>query len=220
MAPALHGGPDTGQLLLGHAVESQFLAPQMHGDENAHVIQEARHQTCEHNFRVRNADVLSHDKAGGAHDGGNQLSAGGGAGFHSTGKLWGITALFHQGNGKGAGAHHVGGGSAGDGAERGTGDNGHLGRAAGGASRQAQGDILNEITHAASLQQRAEEDEQRHVCSGSAQGASKDALGNHEHVIGHAGKTAGLGLEHARHDIAEVGIDQENEGNQGQRGTD
>lgn len=136
------------------------------------------------------------------------------------GKLRGIAALFHQGNGKGAGAHHVGRGGAGDGTERGAGDDSHFGRAAGGASCQAQGDVLNEVAHAASLQQGAEKDEQRHVCSGSAQRTSEDALGDHEHVVGHAGQPPGLGLEHARHEITKIGVDQENDGNQGQRGAD
>lgn len=152
--------------------------------------------------------------------GGDQLPAGGGAGLYGAGKLRGIAALFHQGNGKGAGAHHVGRGGAGDGTERGAGDDSHFGRAAGGASCQAQGDVLNEVAHAASLQQGAEKDEQRHVCSGSAQRTSEDALGDHEHVVGHAGQPPGLGLEHARHEITKIGVDQENDGNQGQRGAD
>lgn len=70
MPPALHSRPDAGQLLLGHAVEPQLLAAQVHGDENAHVIQKARHQARQHDFRVRDADVLGHDEAGGAMTGG------------------------------------------------------------------------------------------------------------------------------------------------------
>ena len=220
VSTALHSRLHTGELILRHTQQAQLFATQIHRDEHAEIVQQSRDQARYHDIRIRNTDVLCHNKAGSAHNRRHQLATSRSAGLNSASKLRGIAAVFHQRNGEGTGTHYVGGGSAGNGTKCSRGHNSHLSRAAGGTTGQAQGYITDKVAHAAFLEQRTEEYKQRNISGCGAKRTAKNTLRNHEHMIRHTGQATSFGLEHARHIVAKVSINQEHQCHQRQRGAD
>ena len=120
--------------------------------------------------------IVRHQKGSGAHDGGHNLTAGGGGSFRGTGKLGLITGLLHKGNGHGAGAHRIGNRRAGHNAEQCAGHNSHLGRAAGEPAHQSIGQLNKILGNTGALQERAKHNEYHNELGADIDGGGQDAL--------------------------------------------
>ena len=174
--------PELGKLVFGDALQAQLLGFQMDGDEDAGEVQEGGQNGQHHDLLVDNAGRLRHDEGGGAHDGGHDLAAGGGRGFHRAGELTLIAGLLHHRDGDGAGGDGVAHGGAGHHAAQGGGDDGHLGRAAGGGASHAVGQADKEIGNSGALQKRAENDKHDNKLLAGGNGGADDAVGGVKQV--------------------------------------
>jgi len=167
-------------------VQPHLLGLEVDHKEDAREVQESGQDGPDHDLRVGDADHLSHEESGGAHDGGHDLSASGGGGLNGTRELRGIASLLHQGDGNGAGGHGV--------AHRGTGhhaaqsgrDDGYLGGTAGGGACDGVCPFNEEVGDAGGLQESAEDDEQHDVGAAHADGGANDAVGGVEQVVHNA----------------------------------
>ena len=183
--------------------------PHLHLKDDAQVVDQGGQDGGLDDDRVLYAQGLRHDKGGGAHDGGQQLSAHRGGGLHGPGKLLGVARLLHQGDGKGAGGDHIGHGGAVDGAQEAGGQHRHLGGAALGVAGQGVGNVIEELAHAALVHHLAEDDEQHDKGGRHLHGASVDAGDIAGEVLDHPGPGVAPVLEDAGEVPAVHAIDQE-----------
>ena len=157
----------------------------MDGNEDAGEVEHRRQDGLHGHGGVRDLHILRQQEGGGAHDGGHDLPAGGGGSLHGPGKLRLVAGLLHHGDGDGARGHGVSHGGAGHHAAESGGDNGHLGRAAGGPACQLVGKGDEEVGDAGALQERAEDDKEDDVLIAGADGRTDGAGGGVEQGIGH-----------------------------------
>ena len=172
-----------GQLLPGNALQTQLLRLQMDGDKNTGEVQDGGQDGLDGHLGVGQLHVLRHQEGGSAHDGGHDLTAGGGGRLYRAGELGLIAGLLHHGDGERAGGHGVAHGRAGHHAAQGGGDDGHLGRAAAGPAGQPVGEADEEVGDAGALQERAENDEQNDVGVAHADRRADDAGGGVEQLV-------------------------------------
>ena len=172
----LQQGQELGQLILAQAPQAQLLGLQVDGDKNTGKVQHSGQDGLDHDGAVGQLDVVRHQESGGAHDGGHDLTAGGGGGLGGSGELRLVAGLLHQGDGDGAGAHGIGYGGAGDHALHGADHNSHLGGAAGHAAHGGVGDVDKEVSDAGALQECAEDDEHHDELRAHADGSGEQAL--------------------------------------------
>ena len=200
--------PPLGQLAHGDALEAQLLGLQMDGDEDAGEVEHRREDGLHGHGGVGDLHVLRQQEGGGAHDGGHDLPAGGGGGLHGPGELRLVAGLLHHGDGDRARGNGVAHGGAGDHAAEGGGDDGHLGRAAGGPAGQLIGERDEEVGNAGALQEGAEDDEEDDVLIAGADGGSDGAGGGVEQGVGHPAQHLEEGLPRGGEEVHE-GVDEE-----------
>ena len=104
----LHQGAGLGQLLSGDPLQAKLPGLQVDGNVNAGKIQHRRQDRAHSNRPVRLAGKLRHQEGCRTHNGRHDLTAGGGSGLHSAGKLALVAHTLHHGDGNGAGTNRVG----------------------------------------------------------------------------------------------------------------
>ena len=181
----------------------------MHLEDDAQVVDQGGQDGGLDDDRVLHPQGLSHDEGGGAHDGGQQLSAHRGGGLHGPGKLLGVARLLHQGDGKGAGGDHIGHGGAVDGPQEAGGQHRHLGGAALGVAGQGVGDVVEELAHAALVHHLTEDDKQHDKGGRHLDRAAVDTGDVTGQVLDHPGPGVAPVLENAGEVPAVHAIDQE-----------
>ena len=160
MAPFLKNHPCLRQLLPWHALQVCTLGLQMHPQPQAGKVQHGRNNCRLHDFDIRHAYKLCHEKCRCTHNRRHQLAASGGSSLNGTGKLLAVAQLLHHRDGKRAGTCHVGHGGAGHSAHQGTGQHCHLGRTAAGPPGDSVGNINKELAQPRGFQIGTKEDEQ------------------------------------------------------------
>ena len=172
----LQQGTDFGQLFLAQTPQALFLGLQVHGDKDSGKVQHSGQDGLDHDLAIGNLDIVRHQECGGAHNGGHDLTAGGGGGFRRSGKFRLIASALHQRDGYGAGANGIGNGGTGNHAFHGAGHHGYLGRAAGEAAHHSIGNVDEEIRNAGTLQESAEDDEHHNELRAHIDGSGEDAF--------------------------------------------
>ena len=147
------------ELLPAHTLQAELLRLQVDADEDAEEIQHRRQDRADDDVRIGDAHIFCHEKRGGAHDGGHDLTARGRGGFDRPGKLRLVTRLFHHGDGDGARGNGVADGGTGYHAAQGGGDDGDLCGTTGEAADQGVCKVDEELGNAGALKERAENDE-------------------------------------------------------------
>ena len=167
---------DLGQLFLGQTPQAKLLGFQMDRDEDACKVQNRRQNGLDDDLGVGNLHIVSHQESGSAHDGGHDLTAGGGGCFGCCGKLRLVAGALHQRNGDGAGAYCVGHRGTGDHAFHGGCHDGNLGRTAGETADNGVGDLNEEISNAGTLQEGTEDDEHHDELGADIDGGGEDTF--------------------------------------------
>ena len=88
----LHG---IGNIFLGQAGKAQTHGLKMHRQEQAHIVQQCRHNSRQHNLRIANAQKLRHNKAHGTHNRRTELTARRSNCLYCPGKFFAIAGLLH-----------------------------------------------------------------------------------------------------------------------------
>ena len=217
--------PDAGQVLPGQAHESAFLRLQVDHGSNGKEVKQGRNDGTGCDLDVGNPQELGHDEGRRPHDGGHDLAACGGGGFHGSREDRAIAHLLHQGNREGARRHRVGHGRAADGAHEAAGDDGDLRRPPGGPAGQRHGEVHEELGEARPGDEEPEEDEVEDEGGHDPQGDAVDALGAEEHVVDDPRDgVAAVGEDVEARDVEEVGpevaVDQHQHGDDRKRCAD
>ncbi len=194
-----------------------FLGQQMDQNEHRAEIGHGGQDGGGGDVHVGNADHLRHDKGARAHDGGHDLSAGGGHGLHGTGLLGGVAGLFHQGNGQNAGGGHVGHGGAGDHAKQTGGEDRRLGGASGGFVAELHARVNQHAASAAVGEEGAEHHEVEQRAHGGGQRRTKDAVLAQHEGFAELGEVHAREAEDAADVLAEKGVGHKEENDDKQR---
>ena len=128
----------------------------MDSDVDAGEVEHGGQDGLQCHMRIGNAHVLRHQEGGGAHDGGHDLAARGGAGLRGAGKVVAVTHPLHHGDGERAGGGHICRRTAGNHAEQAAGHRGHFSRAAGGVARNQTGQVNESVASASGEENGAE----------------------------------------------------------------
>ena len=207
--------PGAGQAFLGDALEAQALGFHMHHEAHGQVIQQGGHQGRLGDLHVTDAQELGHDEGRSPHDGRHDLATGGRGGFHGAGKGTAIAHALHERDGEGTRGHRIGHGRTGNGTEETTGQHGHLGGAAHVAAGSGQGQVDEELAQTGAVQEGTEQDEQEDEGGRHAQRHAEQAFRGQIHVRDDTlhGETGVP--QHAGDQVAELGVQQEDHGHQG-----
>ena len=150
---------------------------------NAGEVEDGGQDSLQCHLSIGNSHVLSHQEGSSAHDGGHDLTAGGGSSLNGAGKLRLIARLLHHGDGDGAGGHSVAHGGAGHHAAQSGGDNGYLGGAAGGRTGHGVCQINKEVGNSGAFQEGAENNKHNNVGGTHLYRSAHHAAGGIEQVI-------------------------------------
>ena len=179
---------------------------QIHDDKNRQKIKDGWKQGRLHHLDVFTTDDLGHHERRGAHYGRHELTTGRGDRFDRRGDMRFVTGFLHQGDGKGAGGHHVGGRGSGQGAHQGAADHGGLGRPASQLSGQGIGQVDEQFAAAEFLENTSENDEQGDVFGRHTHRNAIDAFGGGVHELQNALQGVEAMPHGSRNPGAEVGI--------------
>ena len=127
---ALYCLGEAGKFALAQPQEAQFARTEIHLQKNANVVKKRRDDAGHDDTGVGNTGKLGHDENGRPHDRRHDAAACRSGHFHARSQRRRIAQTLHDRNGDRTGRHHVGGGAAGDHAEKSRRANGDLGRPA------------------------------------------------------------------------------------------
>ena len=148
----------------------------MYGKQQAEVVEEGRHDGCQHNVGVAQAEELCHDEADSAHNRRTELAACGGNGLYCAGKFFFVACALHQRNGYRTRGGHVGDGRAVNHAHKRRGNDGNLSRTAGSLAYERERKVIDKLGEAAVLEEGAEDDEEEDIGRGNADTSAQYAL--------------------------------------------
>ena len=172
----LHDLAALGNILGVHERDVRDLRLGHNGDGAAPVIEQRGNDRRDDDGDVLLLGERDHQERAGAHDRGQDLTAGGGNGLNAAGELGLVAAGLHQRNGERAGADDVGDGGAVDGAHQAGGDD----RAERGAgldlTGEGNGDVVDEVGAARGLKERAEHNEHEDDRGGNAHGRAEQTV--------------------------------------------
>ena len=166
-------------------------------------------------------DDLEHHVGAGAHDRGDQCSAGAGGGRDAAGHVGREPGAPHQRNGEGSGRGRIRDGASRQRPHQATADHGDLGRAAGRAREQALRVVDDAPRRTRGVERRPKQNERVDVGEHHLEGGAEDALSvekrlRHDALCG----VAAVRQQPARHAGSEVGVRQEDRRQDRQRQSD
>ena len=175
------------------------------------VVERGRHEGGENDIGIRDLQELGHQESRRPHHRWRDLPAGGGDRLERAGDLAREAGLAHQRNREDSGGRDVGYRVAGDRAEHGRCHHRDLGRAAAGAAHERGGKLSEPLGAAGPNQELAHEDVHHHHDAADVHGQPEQGDLVDPQVRDQLRELHRASLKGPRHEIAEQGVDNEQE---------